>query len=101
MNSSVYRSTDTCSDGETRSVEPSAAITHNGVHESEASPAPRPTFRSGLGCDSTRRCVREGSPNADAVEAAHSAVKSLDAVLRDPGIMASKVESPAGALAHS
>ena len=31
----------------------------------------------------------------------HNAVKTLDAVLRDPGIMGSKVESPAGADAQT
>ena len=36
-----------------------------------------------------------------AVEWVHNAVKTLDAVLRDPGTMGSKIESPAGADAQT
>jgi hypothetical protein len=39
--------------------------------------------------------------NADAVKWVHNAVKTLDAVLREPGIVGSKIESPAGADAQT
>ena len=46
--------------------------------------------------DLSRATGQDDTLNADAVEWVHNAVKTLDAVLRDPGIMGSKIESPAG-----
>ena len=51
--------------------------------------------------DLSRATGQNDTLNADAVEAVHNAVKSLDEVLRDPGIMGSKIESPAGADAQT
>ena len=51
--------------------------------------------------DLSRATGQDDTLNADAVEWVHNAVKTLDAVLRDPGIMGSKIESPAGADAQT